>query len=67
MVEAPVLIVNRVYDQPRQGEPRIEVYRRTGGGRFELLEARAGQTIELASIGAELDVSAVYADPLDRG
>ncbi len=48
-----------------QAEPLIEVYRRTPGGRFELLEARAGETIELASIGARLDVSGVYANPLD--
>jgi hypothetical protein len=41
------------------------VYRRAEGGRFELFEARPGQTIELASIGAQLDVSAVYANPLE--
>jgi Uma2 family endonuclease len=57
----------RDYVLVSQGEPLIEVYRRTGGGRFELFEARTGQTIELASVGAELDVSAVYANPLDRG
>jgi hypothetical protein len=48
-----------------QSEPLVEVYRRTEGGRFEFFEARAGQTIELASIGAVLDVSAVYANPLE--
>jgi Uma2 family endonuclease len=47
-----------------QAEPLVEVYRRTKDGRFELFEARAGETIELASIGARLDVSAVYANPL---
>ena len=41
----------------------IEVYRRAESGRFELLEARAGESIELASIGVTLDVSAVYANP----
>ena len=54
----------RDYVLVSQAEPLIEVYRRTEGGRFELLEARAGETIELASIGARLDVSAVYANPL---
>ena len=45
----------------------MEVYRRTKNGRFELFEARPGETIELASIGARLDVSAVYANPLAKG
>ena len=52
--EAVAVLVSRA-------EPLIEVYRRTEGGRFE---ARAGETIELASIGARLDVNAVYANPL---
>jgi Uma2 family endonuclease len=55
----------REYVLVSQGEPLIEVYRRTEGGRFELFEARAGETIELASIGARLEVSVVYADPLN--
>jgi Uma2 family endonuclease len=54
----------REYVLVSQAEPLIEVYRRTEGGRFELLDARAGETIELASIGANLDVDAVYANPL---
>jgi Uma2 family endonuclease len=54
----------RDYVLVSQAEPLIEVYRRTEGGRFELFEARAGETIELASIGAQLDVNAVYANPL---
>jgi hypothetical protein len=33
-------------------------------GRWELLEARPGETIELASLGARLDVAAIYANPL---
>jgi len=41
-----------------------EIYRRSEGGRFELFEARSGETIELASIAARLDVNAVYANPL---
>ena len=54
----------RDYVLVSQAERLIEVYRRTEGGRFELYEARAGETIELASIGARLDVNAVYANPL---
>jgi Uma2 family endonuclease len=54
----------REYVLVSHGEPLIEVYRRTAGGRFELTDARAGETIELESIGATLDVDAVYANPL---
>jgi Uma2 family endonuclease len=54
----------REYVLVAQDEPRIEVYRRTEQGRWELLEARAGEAIELASLGVALDVSAVYDDPL---
>ena len=50
-----------------QAEPLVEVYRRTKDGRFELFEARPGETIELASIDARLDVGAVYANPLAKG
>jgi Uma2 family endonuclease len=55
----------REYVLVSQVEPLIEVYRRTGGGRFELFESRSGETVELASIAAaRFDVSAVYANPL---
>jgi Uma2 family endonuclease len=46
-----------------QGEPLIEVYRRGEGGRWELREARSGEAIELASVGVNLQVSAIYANP----
>jgi Uma2 family endonuclease len=36
-------------------------YRRSEGGRWELLEARPGEAIELQSLGVHLDVAAVYA------
>jgi Uma2 family endonuclease len=55
----------REYVLVSQAEPRIEVHHRTESGRWELLEARPGETIELDSIGARLDVSAVYANPLE--
>ena len=51
----------REYVLVSQAEPRIEVFRRMDTGRWELLEARPGETIELTSLGAHLDVAAVYA------
>ncbi|MAQ17668.1 MAG: hypothetical protein CMN30_23095 [Sandaracinus sp.] len=47
----------------RQDEPRIEVYRREGDI-WALRDYGEGQLVELASIDARLDVSAIYADPL---
>lgn len=47
-----------------QAEPLVEVYRRTEGGRWELLEGRAGDVVELRSLGINLAVAAVYANPL---
>lgn len=57
----------REYVLVSQSEPRIEVYRRLQGGRWELLEARAGESIALESVGIRLDIDAVYADPLEQG
>jgi Uma2 family endonuclease len=54
----------REYVLVSQAEPLIEVYRRAEGGRWELLEARAGETMELDSLDARLDVTAVYTNPL---
>ena len=56
----------REYVLVSQSEPRIEVHRRAEGGRWELLEARAGESIDLASIGIRLDIAAVYANPLEQ-
>lgn len=47
-----------------QREPRIEVFRRTTNGRWELAEAVAGGRIRLESIGVELVVDDVYASAL---
>jgi Uma2 family endonuclease len=55
----------REYVLVSQAEPRIEVHRRAESGRWELLEARPGETIELVSLGARLDVAAMYANPLE--
>jgi Uma2 family endonuclease len=57
----------REYVLVSPSEPRIEVHRRTESGRWELLEARPGERIELASLGVGLDVSAIYANPLASG
>jgi Uma2 family endonuclease len=54
----------REYVLVSQGEPRVEVHRRSENGRWELLEARPGESIELASLGIRLDVAAVYRNPL---
>jgi len=56
----------REYVLVSQAEPRVEVFRRSEGGRWELIEARPGETIELASLGVELDVAALYENPLER-
>jgi Uma2 family endonuclease len=50
-----------------QDEPRIEVYRRVAPGRWELIEARAPERVRLESLGVELDVAAVYGNPLADG
>lgn len=50
-----------------QDEPRIEVYRRNDRGGWELYEARSGSQLRLESVGVELDVGAVYENPLEMG
>jgi Uma2 family endonuclease len=52
----------REYVLVAQEEPRIELHR-FRDGRWQVLEAVAGEQLVLASIGAEIEVSAVYADP----
>jgi Uma2 family endonuclease len=54
----------REYVLVSQTEALVEVYRRAESGRWELLEARSGETIELASLGVRLDVASIYANPL---
>jgi Uma2 family endonuclease len=48
-----------------QTEPRIEVYRRADAGRWELSEARAGERAEITPLSIGIDVSTVYANPLE--
>ena len=48
-----------------QDEPRIEVYRRNDRGGWELYEARIGAQLRLESVGVDLDVDAVYENPLE--
>jgi sugar phosphate isomerase/epimerase len=45
-------------------EPRLELYRRAESGRWELLEAVAGETLEIASLQCRLSVDEVYRNPL---
>ncbi len=54
----------REYVVVSQREPRIEVMRRNDRGVWELHEAGAGESVELASLGVRLSVDAVYEDPL---
>ena len=53
----------REYVLIAQNEKRIEVYRRNQRGGWELFEAQSG-ILELESVGIELDVDAVYENPL---
>ena len=50
-----------------QDAPRIEVFRRAEGGRWELLEAGAGESLTLESVGCTIAVDEVFANPLARG
>jgi len=56
----------REYVLVSPAEPLVEVFRRGEPGRWELLEGRAGETIELASVGIRLDVGSIYANPLGQ-
>ena len=48
-----------------QREKLIEVYRRNERGNWELVvEARAGEKADVASLGAVLDVDEIYRNPL---
>lgn len=49
-----------------QDRRSIEIYRRNAQARWELaVEAGAGQRAELESVGAVLDVEALYANPIE--
>jgi Uma2 family endonuclease len=51
-----------------QRSPKIEVFRKNDDGKWVLAEeASSGEMARLASIGCELWVSEVYADPLREG
>ena len=47
-----------------QSEPLIELYRRRDD-RWELIEARPGEWLDLDALDVRLDVQAVYANPLE--
>jgi Uma2 family endonuclease len=58
----------REYVLVSQHTPRIEVWRKNEGGRWELAqEAEAGEHATLGSVGCTLAVDEVYADPLAGG
>lgn len=54
----------REYVLVSQREPLVEVYRLNERGRFELFESRAGEFVELASIGATFSVDSIFENPL---
>ncbi len=54
----------REYVFVSQRERLIEVFRRNDAERFELFEFRAGQRAQFASLGVEVEVDAVYSNPL---
>ena len=56
----------REYVLASQSEPLVEVYRKNAEGRFELFEARADDSVDLASVGVLLAVRTLYANPLER-
>jgi len=45
-------------------ERRVELLRRSAGGIWELHEARPGDRLTLTSVGATLEISALFHDPL---
>jgi Uma2 family endonuclease len=48
-----------------QSTPLVEVFRKSERGRWELaVEASAGDTVELESLGVTLAVDEIYANPL---
>jgi Uma2 family endonuclease len=48
-----------------QREPRLEVWRRSERGTWEVFEAGAGESVELETTGAKLEVDRVYAGAFD--
>ena len=55
----------REYVLVAQDEPRLEVFRRTNSGTWELFEARSGGSVTLASVGVEISVDDVFESVLD--
>ena len=55
----------REYVLVSQRDSRLELFRRKPQGHWELLEASAGQTLELASVGVTVEVDEVYRNPFD--
>jgi Uma2 family endonuclease len=55
----------REYVLVAQDEPRLEVFRRTPAGTWELFEARPGGRVTLESVGVELAVDDVFRSALE--
>jgi len=54
----------REYVLVSSASPRIEIHRRNAEGRWEIDEAGPDGRLALTSLGVELDVAAIYANPL---
>lgn len=57
----------REYVLVAQDAPRIEVFRRVEGNRWEFTEAGAGESLPLQSVGCTIEVDEVFANPLAPG
>jgi Uma2 family endonuclease len=55
----------REYLLVSQHRPRLELFRLSQVGHWELHEAGPGQTLELVSIGVQLPVDDIYRNPLE--
>ena len=53
----------QVYLLVSQHEPRIELQVRSSDGRWSLIEAAAGQRVDIGPLGIALDVDEVYREP----
>lgn len=55
----------REYLLVSQRTRRLELYRRNAAGHWVLFEAGAGESVELESIGGQLEVDEIYRNPLE--
>jgi Uma2 family endonuclease len=54
----------REYVLVSQKEPSVEVFRRVERGHWDFVEAKSGELVEIASFGIQIEVDALYRNPL---